>query len=168
MMRVQLPKIMDEQTKKTALRMFTYGLYAVTCAHENEVSAMTANFLTQSSFDPPMIAVAVEADSKSQRLIKSAGTFAICVFDESQRELAGQLGRKSSKRADKFDDIAWQPGVATNAPILDDALGWVECEVRGQIASGDHIVYVAEVVEAGLHREGTPLTMAVAGFRHSG
>lgn len=159
---------MNEQAKKTTLRMFTYGLHAVTAAHDGEVAAMTANFITQSSFDPPLLAVAVENDSKTQRVIAAGGRFAVNVFASDQRELAGQLGRKSANRPDKFDGVPWTPGPATGAPVLDEALAWVECEVRGSLPSGDHTVYVAEVVEAGVHRDGEPLTMAAAGFRHSG
>jgi flavin reductase (DIM6/NTAB) family NADH-FMN oxidoreductase RutF len=159
---------MDEQTKKTALRMFTYGMYAVTAKHGDEVAAMTANFLTQSSFTPPMVAVAVEVDSKTHRVIEASGAFAVNVFEDVQRELAGLLGRKSRKSPDKFDGVPWTPGPATGSPILADALGWVECRVTGRVESGDHTLYVGEVVEAGAHREGVPLTMAAAGFRHSG
>ena len=148
--------------------MLTYGLYAVTARHGDEVAAMTANFLTQSAFTPPMIAVAVELDSKTHRVIEACGQFAVNVFESGQRELAGQLGRKSINKPDKFDDVPWSPGPATGAPLLKDALSWLECQVRNKIESGDHIVFVAEVVEAGVHREGIPLTMEETGFRHSG
>ena len=51
---------MDPALKKQVLRTFTYGLYAVSCADEGEVNIFTANWLTQVSFDPPMLAVSVE------------------------------------------------------------------------------------------------------------
>ena len=50
---------MDAALKKSALRLFTYGLYAVTAKHGDEVSAMTVNWISQASFDPPMIMLAV-------------------------------------------------------------------------------------------------------------
>lgn len=159
---------MDEQAKKTALRMLTYGLYAVTARHANEVAAMTVNFLTQCAFTPPMVAVAVELDSKAGRFIESAGRFAVNIYESGQRELAGQLGRKSANRPGKFDNVPWTPGPATGSPILEGALSWLECQVKGRLECGDHIVYVAEVIEAGVHRDGIPLTMAETGFRHSG
>ena len=55
---------MDPNTKKLALRQFTYGLYAVTCIEGNEVNAFTANWLTQISFEPPLVAVSIENNSK--------------------------------------------------------------------------------------------------------
>lgn len=159
---------MDEAAKKTILRHFTYGLHAVTAAHGGEIAMMTANFLTQSSFTPPFVTVAMEVDSKTHRLVEASGAFAINVYGSSQRELAGQLGRKSAKHPDKAAGVAWHPGPATGSPILESCLGWLECRVTGSLPSGDHTVYVAEVVEAGIVRDGAPLTMAESGFRHSG
>jgi flavin reductase (DIM6/NTAB) family NADH-FMN oxidoreductase RutF len=160
---------MNEQAKKSALRMFTYGLYAVTARQGAEVAAMTANFLTQSAFEPPMITIAVELGSKTHRLIEAGGRFAVNVLASGQRELAGQLGRKSANVPDKLAGVAWTAGPLTGAPILAEALAWLECEVRGRLPSGDHTVFVAQVIEAGVQREnGTPLTMAETGFRHFG
>ena len=67
---------MDPGVKKTVLRWFTYGLHAVTTAHGGEVAMMTANFVTQSSFTPPHVAVAVEVDSHTHRLIEAGRAFA--------------------------------------------------------------------------------------------
>ena len=159
---------MDEQAKITAMRMFTYGMYAVTARHGDEVAAMTANFLTQSAFTPPMVAVAVELGSKTHRIIEASGQFAVNIFESGQRELAGQLGRKSANRPGKFDGVPWNPGQVTGAPILEGALSWLECQVSSKVESGDHTLFVAEVVEAGVKREPIPLTMAQTGFRHSG
>jgi len=159
---------MDEAAKKTVLRWFTYGLHAVTAAHGGDVAMMTANFLTQSAFTPPHVTVAVEIDSKTHRLIETGRVFAVNVFGNEQRELAGQLGKRSAKAPNKTEGIAWHAGAVTGSPILKASLGWLECRVTGSLPSGDHTVYVAEVVEAGVNREATPLTMAEAGFRHSG
>ena len=159
---------MDEAAKKTVLRWFTYGLHAVTAAHGGEIAMMTANFLTQSSFTPPCLTVAMEVDSKTHRLVEASRVFAINVFSADQRDLAGQLGKKSAKVPDKIAGVAWHPGPVTGSPILDAGLGWLECRVTASLPSGDHTVYVAEVVEAGVMRAGISLTMAESGFRHSG
>ena len=159
---------MDTALKKTVLRLFTYGLYTVTARHGDEVSAMTANWLTQSSFDPPMIALAVESDSHTRQVIEASGAFAVNVYETGQRELAGQLGKTWAKHPEKFDSLPTRPGPVTGSPLLDTALGWVECKVVGSTPSGDHILFVAEVVEVGLSREGTPLTLKETGFKYAG
>jgi flavin reductase (DIM6/NTAB) family NADH-FMN oxidoreductase RutF len=159
---------MDQAAKKAVLRMFNYNLFAVTSAHDGDVSGMTANWLAQASFEPPMVMIAVEVDSHSLQVIQQSGVFAVNVFESGQRELAGQLGRATAKRPDKLDGVALRPGPVTGAPLLDAALGWLECRVTGSVPAGDHVVFVAEVVEASVNREGQPLTMAEAGFRYFG
>jgi|SRR5579859_912139 len=159
---------MDPAVKKAVLRLFTYGLYAVGARHGDEVSGMTANWVVQSSFEPPMLALAVEADSHTCQVIKASGAFAVSVYESGQRELAGTLGRTFQKHPEKLGGLSWKDGPVTGSPVLQEALGWVECRVQGSVPSGDHIVFVAEVVEAGQNREGVPLTLKEAGFKYSG
>lgn len=159
---------MDQAAKKTVLRLFNYTLVAVTATYAGQVSGMTANWVAQASFEPPMVMLAVEADSNSLKVVQAAGAFALNVFASGQRELAGQLGRATAKRPDKLVGLATHPGPVTGAPLLDAALGWLECRVTGQVPAGDHVVLVAEVVEAGVQGEGQALTMAEAGFRYFG
>ncbi len=158
---------MDEATKKQVLRMFTYGLYAVSCADGGEVNAFTANWLSQASFDPPMLMVSVENDSKSLGMIQRSQHFAVNIYESGQRELAGALGKTAFKVPDKLKGLAYDPG-ETGSPLLHDALGWVECRVTASVPAGDSTILVGEVINVGLRREGTALTMKEAGFRHAG
>ncbi len=159
---------MDPAVKKKVLRLFNYGLYAVTAQHDGQTSGMTANWLTQSSFEPPLLALAVESNSHSHQTIAAAGAFAVNVYDGGQRELAGRLGMTWARHPEKLDGIAWDAGPVTGSPLLRDALAWVECRVITSVPSGDHVLFIAEVVEAGLNREGTPLTLKEAGFKYAG
>ena len=159
---------MDSGLKKTVLRMFTYGLYAVTARHGAEVSMMTANWLTQCSFEPPMLMLAVESDSHTRQVIESSGAFAINIYENGQRDLAGDLGRTFRKHPEKIDEVTWQPGPLTGSPRLDSALAWAECKIVSSMPAGDHILFVTEVVEVGLNREGVPLTLKETGFKYAG
>nr|BBH91872.1 flavin reductase [Thermogemmatispora argillosa] len=158
---------MDLAAKKHVLRLFTYGLYAVSCADGGEVNAFTANWLTQVSFEPPLVAVSVENDSRSLPMILRSRTFVIHVLPSGARELAGKLGKSALRDPRKLEGVAFHPGPG-GCPILEEALGWLACEVRHTVPAGDSTVLVAEVVEAGVQREGAPLTMAETGFRHAG
>ncbi len=158
---------MDAISKKQALRSFTYGLFAVSCTDQGEVNVFTANWLTQVSFEPPLLALSVENDSKSLPMIQRSRAFTVNVLRSGQRELAGKLGKSAIQHPDKLTGIEYTLG-ANGCPLLSDALAWVACEVRHTVGAGDSTIMVAEVVDAGISGEGQPLTMNEAGFRHAG
>lgn len=160
---------MNESAKKTVLRHFPYGLYALTVKHGGDEHGMTANWVSQTSFEPPMVVVAVENTSKTIGMIREAHHFAINMFQQSQRELAGKLGRASTNAPQKLKGIKTKPAPLSGVPVLADALGWVECRVVATLPSGDHTLVLGEVVEAGVEHEGAqPLTLQEAGFKYSG
>ena len=158
---------MDDAVKKQVLRLFTYGLYAVSVADGGEVNAFTANWLSQASFDPPMLMVSVENDSKSLGMIQRSQHFVVNIYERGQRDLAGALGKTAFKVPDKLKGLAYDLS-ETGCPLLHDALVWVECHVMGSVPAGDSTVLVAEVINVGLRSEGEALTMKEAGFRHAG
>lgn len=158
---------MDPAIKKQALRLFSYGLYAVMCVDGEEVNGFTANWLSQVSFEPPLIAVSIENASKSLPMILHSRMFTINVLRTGQRELAGKLGKSALKVPNKLEGISYEVKEG-RYPILHEALGWVACSVTQSVEAGDSTLVVAEVVDAGMIAEGQPLTMAEAGFRHAG
>ncbi len=160
---------LDQAAKKKVLRDFTYGLYAVTAAHDGERGVFTANWLSQASFEPPLVMLSVENDSSTLPLIRASGRFAICPLDESQKALAGALGRPKARAGDKYATLGLRVvQTASGVPALADALGYVVCRVEAEVPAGDSVVFVAEVIEARVLNEGEPLTMREAGFRHAG
>src|SRR5437763_10311556 len=113
--------LMDVNLKEQVLRTFTYGLYAVGCANEGEVNIFTANWLTQVSFDPPLIAVSVENASKSLPMILRSRKFTVNVLRSGDRELAGKLGKSAIQHPEKLSGIEYDLG-ANGCPILREAL----------------------------------------------
>lgn len=159
---------MDEAAKKNVLRFFTYGMYAVTLGDgAGGMHGFTANWLTQASFEPPMVVMAVEMDSRSIALLRAVPSFAVNVLETGRRELAGTLGRRSKNVPQKTQGIGWHVG-ATGCPVLDDALGYLECEAQIVGDCGDHVLVTGRVVEAHVEHPGVPLTMQETGFRYFG
>ena len=160
---------MDQQSKKTVLRQFTYGLYAVSASHDGDRGIFTANWLSQVSFDPPLVMVSVELDSSTLPLIRGSGRFVVSTLSTGQTGLAGNLGRPKRRAGDKFATLNLDlVETDTGDPALADALGYVVCRVTSETPAGDSVVLIGEVVEARVLGEGEPLTMRAAGFRHAG
>jgi flavin reductase (DIM6/NTAB) family NADH-FMN oxidoreductase RutF len=159
---------MDPEAKKTVLRHFSYGLYAVTVAYEGEEHGMTANWVMQAAFEPPMVAVAVENTSRTIGMIRDAHHFAVNVLIKGQRDLAGKLGRSSEQTPQKLKGVKTKRAGAAGTPVLAECLGWVECRLVATLPAGDHTLVLGEVVDAGVEHEGEPLTLQEAGFKYSG
>ena len=150
---------MDPNVKKTALRMIPYGLYVLTAAKKGggEVAAATVNWVTQVSFEPPLVAVGVKTDSHAHPLIKETKAFALNVLGKGQQALAFTFFKPADLKDGKISGEAFKAGT-TGAPILASTLAYVECRLVETVEKGDHSVFVAEVVGAGVSKapEGRP------------
>src|SRR5260370_14131266 len=126
---------MEGDIKKQVIRTLTYGLYAVSCADEGEVNIFTANWLTQASFEPPLLAISVENDSKSLPMILRSRKFTVNVLRSGQRELAGKLGKSAMQHPHKLAGVEYVSG-SKGCPVLRDALDWGACEMRPTAEAG--------------------------------
>lgn len=157
------------QAKRTVLRLFPYALHVVTArGADGAVGGFTANWVTQAGFEPPMLAVAIAADSYTLSLIRASGRFAVSAMPDGSRDLLRRLGRPHAKAPDKLEGVTLIMA-RHGTPALADALGYLECALRGELVYGaDHQLLVGEIVDAAVLREGEAQSMAVAGMKYSG
>jgi flavin reductase (DIM6/NTAB) family NADH-FMN oxidoreductase RutF len=148
---------MNADAKKSVLRMIPYGIYVLTADAGGQIAAATVNWVTQTAFAPPLVAVGVKADSGSYATLKKAGSFALNMLGKGQQGIAFTLFKPAQVEAGKISGEPYRKGT-TGAPILTNAVACVECKVAEIIERGDHHVVIGEVVEAYLLRaiEGRP------------
>src|SRR5260221_14693500 len=104
----------------------------------------TANWLTQVSSDPPLLAVSVENASKSLPMILNSRKFTVNVLRSGERELAGKLGKSPIKHPDKLTALGFAAG-ANRSPILHNALPWPAWEAHHTPEAGPSTLIVAAV-----------------------
>jgi len=144
---------MDENAKKTALRMIPYGLYVMTAEDKDgRISAATVNWVTQASFKPPLVAVGVKADSQVHGIIKTAGNFALNVLGKGQQGAAYSFFKPAERDGQKISGEPFRAG-STGAPVLENTPAFVECRLVTTVEEGDHSIFVGEVVDAGVTQE---------------
>ena len=141
---------MNLDAKKTALRMIPYGIYVLTAkAGEGTVAAATVNWVTQSAFSPPLLVVGVKTDSGTYALLKSTGIFTLNMLGKDSKGLAFTFFKPAVLVDGKLSGQAFHDG-ANGLPILDAAIGAVECRVKHIHEEGDHHIVIGEVVQAHL------------------
>ncbi len=121
---------MDSALKKQVLRQFTYGLYIMTAAADNEVAASTVTWLSQSSFKPPRIMAAVQVNGGVHALVERSGAFALHIVGQDQQDLAATFFKPAKVGADRtLSGHTYEPGPVTGAPLLLDLPAWLEAQV---------------------------------------
>ncbi len=158
---------MDPAIKKQALRMITYGLFVATSRDDSGPAAGTINWISQSSFTPPLIMVAIKADGALHRALAASRKFIVHVVGKDQKELATAFFRGAELSGDRLNGyrVETRPD---GIPLLVDPPAWFECRVVNDVPGGDHTVFVAEVIEAGVRRDAQPLTLRDTGFFYGG
>lgn len=139
------------------------GGIAVVCAREPDGTprGLTAIAVTSVSLDPPLVLACVDRSAETHGCIERAGAFAVSLLDERGERLARRFATMPTER--KFDGVAFRTE-ATGAPILEAALGWVDCRVWASYDGGDHTIFVGEVVD-GDASDGAPLLYYRGGYR---
>ena len=128
-----------------ALGKMIYGIYVLTTFHKEEINGMIASWVSQISYDPPLIMVAIHPNRYTHHLIEQSGCIALHLLAKGHR---GFLTRfKSSDPKNKFSAIQWVKG-KTGCPILKDCAAYLECEVKTTYRPGNHTLFFARVVEA--------------------
>lgn len=141
---------MDNDAKKTVLRMIPYGLYVLTADDGNgNVAGATVNWVTQTAFAPPLVVVGVKTNCGTYPTVKSAGKFVLNMLGKDGKGLAFAFFKPAKLEDGKLSGQSFRVG-ATGAPILDAAIGAIECVVKTIVEEGDHHIIVGEVVEAHL------------------
>jgi flavin reductase (DIM6/NTAB) family NADH-FMN oxidoreductase RutF len=121
---------------------------------------LTANAVASLSLQPPLVLACVDRTADSHDCIRDAGHFSINVLASEDERLARRFAAWDILQ--KFEEIGHHSEVS-GAPVLDDALAWVDCRLWQTYEGGDHTIFIGEVL-AGDAREGAPLLYYRGGY----
>ncbi len=150
---------MEDQIRSEILKTIPYGFYITGVVGANgEANGFTTCWVSQVSFEPQQVIVAVRRGQHTRDLIESGRVFSLNFLDTSQEDLARKFTQALADENGTIGGSPYTPGGATGAPLFDEAFAHLECRVGGSIEAGDHTVYLGEVVAASLRRPADLLT----------
>jgi len=157
------------EAKKILLRKIPHGLFicGVRDEDKNEVNGFTASWVTQGSFTPPLVVMAVRAEGSSHEIIKLTNKFSLNVLKSDQKDLAAVFFKPQKALGGRFESVEFNLG-ELGLPILVDSVGGVECNVVGSVMHGDHTVFVGEVQSAYLNNDVDSLNLSSTGWNYGG
>jgi len=127
----------------------------------DEPTGMAANSFTSVSIDPALVLFCAAKSSTTWPRMQPAGHFCVNVLADDQEEVCRLF---ATKGADRFKGVGWRGG-KSGAPVLRDALAWIDCVVEAEHDAGDHVIVVGRCLEMD-SRDGEPLLFYRGGYRN--
>lgn len=176
-------RVRDEAGITSALEAMPYGEYIVGSRDvAGAPNGMMADWVMQIAFVPHMVAVSFENDAHTLANIRATRRFTINLLPQTEagRQLSAHFAQpyfdaKVAGRTHwtpdgihhKLDGVAYHLG-ANGCPVLDDGLGWMDCEADAFIPAGDHTLVTASVVGGNLTGTGYALASEYTGWTYAG
>jgi 3-hydroxy-9,10-secoandrosta-1,3,5(10)-triene-9,17-dione monooxygenase reductase component len=146
---------------RQVLGHFPTGVTVITAITDAGPVGLAVGSFFSVSLDPPLVAFCAGKSSTSYPKIAEVGHYCVNVLADEQEDICRIF---ASKGDDKFSTIGWRPSPATGAPVINDVLAWIDCEIHAVHEAGDHYIVIGRVHELEVGHEGGPLVFFRGGY----
>jgi len=139
----------------------SYGLYIVSSKDGDKYDGHISNTVFQTTAEPPTLTICTNKVNLTCDYIKQSKVFSVTILEqETDFKFLGLFGFKSGKQIDKFNNVKYKIGQTGSPIVIDNAIGYLECEVIDEMDIGTHILFVGKIIDADMIKNGEPLTYA--------
>ncbi|MBX2874309.1 MAG: flavin reductase family protein [Saprospiraceae bacterium] len=156
--------MMDTLELRKVMGQFATGVTVITTQLGDDKFGFTANSYTSVSLEPPLILFCLHKDSKGCPIFLKNGAFAVNILADDQIEVSNGFANRELTAAERFQLVSHQAG-ATGSPIIDGAMGYLDCQLSSSLESGDHVIFIGEVIDMGQRPAKRPLIYFQGGYR---
>jgi flavin reductase (DIM6/NTAB) family NADH-FMN oxidoreductase RutF len=149
---------------RAVMRRFPSGVAVVTTILDGKPKGFTATAFSSVSLEPPMVLICVNRRARTHPMISQAGIFCVNLLPIEGRDLAVAFAERGD--TNPFAELAYERAV-TGAPVLPNALAFVDCTLAEEYSAGTHTIFVGSVVACGAS-EGVPLAYLDGAYRDFG
>ncbi|MDE0298097.1 MAG: flavin reductase family protein [Candidatus Poribacteria bacterium] len=150
----------DSMLQRRVMGRFATGVTLLTTRFDEGILGMTANAVMSLSLEPPLIVVAVDKKNSMHECLIQGRCFALNMLRADQEAISRRFAISGPK---DFSGLSLTKA-ETGAPILVDAIAFVDCKLVDVLPAGDHDMFVGEPV-AGEERDGEPLLFYSGEYR---
>jgi flavin reductase (DIM6/NTAB) family NADH-FMN oxidoreductase RutF len=145
------------------MRRLPAGVAVLTVDTGRERVGLTVSSLLSLSLHPPLVGVSIAREAALHELLRDAGGFAVSLLAGGQEGLAQHFAR-GVPPIGMWEGVETEPD-GEGPPLLSGALGWLECRLVDEHATGDHTLFVGEVESVRPGTSGPPLVHHAGGYR---
>jgi len=154
----------DTRELRDVLGIYATGVAVMTTiGEENAPVGMAANSFASVSLDPPLILWSIDLNAPSIDAFRNHGSFVVNIMGEDSKEETMNFARPSD---DKFNNVDWSEG-CMGAPILNNAIAFLDCKLENRITAGDHEILIGSVQQIN-QTDGNPLLFHSGKFQKLG
>lgn len=137
-----------DKLRRRVLWTLPYGLYVLGSRAGERRNLMTINWVSQVSFEPKLLGVGIEKPALTHELVAEGGVFSLCTISREDRAIVRKFTKPTEwdAEASTLNGFAVHEA-ATGAPILSQAVAYLDCEVRQVVEVGNHTFFIGEVVD---------------------
>jgi flavin reductase (DIM6/NTAB) family NADH-FMN oxidoreductase RutF len=126
---------------------------------------MLANWVTQVSFSPPLIALAAELESKMHQFITDSGYFSVNVIPTGNIDLARGFLKSHEPKDGTMNGHPFHLG-RHGSPFIEEASACLECQVIARQEAGDHSLFVGQVIQSLVNSQSPGMTLKESGLNY--
>lgn len=142
-----------------ALCKIQYGVYVITAKLHEKLNGQIATVVFQVTNNPIQIATCLSKNTLTHEYIEESKIFGVSLLEqETPMQFIGHFGFRSGREVDKFDQVQYKNGITGCPLVLDHALVTLEVNVKKTLDVGTHTLYVGELVNSNVIKEGVALT----------
>lgn len=156
------------EAMRRSMRLWSCGVTVVTTAHGERCAGMTASSFTSISLEPPLILICLHKEAGTSLLLQESGVFGVSILGERQEDYSALFAGYTELPAG-VERIETVPTFVadTGAPLLEEAIAWMDCRVFGMHDGATHHVIVGEVLATGRKDDPAwPLVYHNRAYRH--
>lgn len=132
---------------KSLLKHKNYDVHSISAGTpDGRQNANIATWVMQSAMGGKMLCVALYKIDYTIELVRESGILNVNLLAQDQTSLIAKLGRKSGRDTNKLKRLNYNLD-ERGCPYLTDAVGYVQCRVCNTTDSGDHEIFVCEVLK---------------------
>jgi flavin reductase (DIM6/NTAB) family NADH-FMN oxidoreductase RutF len=159
---------MDTKAKKETLRLLTNGVYVLTSRNGGDYGVATVTWVSQVSFQPPLVMAALRKDGNVFRCLQASGVAVLHIVGSDQQDLAQKFFSTTKESNGLLNGEPFIEG-KTFAPVLKNLSAYLECKLTDTCEDyGDHAIVILEVVEAGNRGTVVPLVVNDSPWKYGG
>ena len=147
---------MSAEPMAAALGRIPSGLFVLTMQRGDVETGMLASWVQQCSFNPPLISLAINPKRDIATLLTADSLFTLNILEDTQTDMIVHFGRGFSLEEPAFTGLEVNRG-QSNGPILAESLAFLTCQVKNRYPTGDHDLFVAQVIDGRMLDEGHPM-----------